>query len=95
MTEKQAIERIKQDSMLFPQTMSSFEGCEGRSIIIFRRASLPGGVLPKTETKVALFHTKALSHGQLFNNFMIPLIVLLHVFSIFLHHFFASVMNFL
>lgn len=68
MTEKQAIERIKQDSMLFPQTISSFEGCEGRSFIIFCRAMLPRGALPKTETKAALFHTKALSHGQLFNN---------------------------
>lgn len=68
MTEKQAIERIKQDSMLFPQTMSAFEGCEGQSFIIFCRATLTGGALPKTETKAALFHTKALLHSQLFNN---------------------------
>lgn len=58
-TENMAMERIKKEAMLLPQTMAAFEGCEGQSVIILCRATLPDGALPKKEADAALFHIKA------------------------------------
>jgi len=57
--DKMVLERVKADAMLLPQTLATFVGANGHSVVILTQSALPGMELPQTEGEAELFHIKA------------------------------------
>lgn len=51
--------QVKNDAMLLPQTLATFEAANGRGVVILALASLPDGTLPRKKEQAELFHIKA------------------------------------
>ena len=57
--EPQNITSVKSRAMVLPQTMAVMTGCDGHSVIILVRVTLPDGSVPQSEHDAQLFHIKA------------------------------------
>ena len=59
LSNKFEMENVKRQSALIPQTLASFRGADGHSIVILAQATLPDNTLPKEDKLMRLFHAEA------------------------------------
>lgn len=53
------IEAVKRQMALVPQTLCSFKGADGHSVVTWTKATLPDGTLPHSKDKAELFSAQA------------------------------------